>query len=175
MCWFCFCHCQLSAGRYLGRSISLKCQVKFKQESLSEVRYNCFFQWLDLTIFSATFLNSHTSTISLRTTYFSVILYWQNLEHSAIFYFRCKNCPSCRKCGIKFTICKERVENMYCPLVWRSCGRKVGLVPHSFLRSCKYHVLKYSDANMKMNCNLLQGFEMMVQVYWRVGEIFACL
>lgn len=48
---------------------------------------------------------------------------------------------------------------MYCPLVWRPCGSKVGLVPHLFLRSCKYTVLKYSDANMKINCNLLQGLK----------------
>lgn len=35
----------------------------------------------------------------------------------------------------------------------------MGLVPHLFLWSCKYPVLKYSDANMKINCNLLQSLK----------------
>lgn len=89
----------------------------------------------------------------------SIILYWQNLEHLAVFYFRHKNGPSCQKCGIKFTICAERTENMDWPSVWRSCGSTVGLVPHIFLKSCKYPVLKYSYANGKLNCSLLQGLK----------------
>lgn len=67
-CWLCFLHYQLSIGTHLVRSVSLERQVKCKQESVSEVRYNCVTQWLCLRIFSAAFLNSHMSIISPGTT-----------------------------------------------------------------------------------------------------------
>lgn len=159
--WFCFYQCHFSAGRYLDRSIPLKCQVKFKKENLLE----------EIIIFLAmtgshNFL-SHPSELphehhqpwNNNILFPWVILYWQNLEHSAIFYFRHKKNSFMPEVWYHIYCLQRKCWEYVLSLVWRSHESKVGLVPHLFLWSCKYPVLKYSDANMKINCNLLQSLK----------------
>lgn len=88
-----------------------------------------------------------------------LILYWQNLEHSAIFYFRHKKISFMPEVWYHIYCLQRNCWEYVLSLVWRSHESKVGLVPHLFLWSCKYPVLKYSDANMKINCNLLQSLK----------------